>query len=123
MTKTTTQKAPLEKHEIEKIARMAIDALTTNLRRNSFTIETDGDALMVETTDTKAFISKRQIIIIFGFMDIQYNDEKCVVKIYDYEKDDYTYIDMPHLRRELGRLLELAKEKVKEKLEKALREI
>jgi hypothetical protein len=123
MAKTTTQKVPVEKHEIEKIARMAINALTTNLRRNSFTIETDGETIMVETTDIKTFISRLQIIILFGFIDIQYNDEKCVVKIYDYEKDDFTYIDMGHLRHELETLLELAKQKVKEKLEKALREL
>ncbi len=121
MAKTTIPDIPLEKHEIEKIARMAINALNANLKRDSFSIETDGDTIMVETTDIKAFISRQQIIITFSFMDIQYNDKKCVIKIYDYEKDDYTHIEMLQLRHELGRLLELAKEKIREKLEKALK--
>jgi hypothetical protein len=123
MAKTTTQKLPMEKHEIEKMTRMAIRGLMVNLMRNSFTIETDGDTVMVETTDIKAFISRRQIIILFSFIDIQHNDEKSVVKIYDYEKDDYTYINMDNLRHELEALLELAKQKVKEKLYKVLSEI
>jgi hypothetical protein len=117
------KKLPMEKHEIEKMARMAIRGLMVNLQRNSFTVKTDGDTVMVETTDTKSFISRRQIIILFSFMDIQHNDEKSVVKIYDYEKDDYTYIYMDNLRRELETLLELAREKVKEKLYKVLSEI
>ncbi len=123
MAKTTTQKVHMEKHEIEKIARMAVSALRINLLRGSFNVETDGDTIMVETTDTKAFISRQQIIVLFGFIDIQYSYGKSVVKLYDYEKDDYTYIDASHLRHELETLLELAKEKVKEKLEKALKEL
>jgi hypothetical protein len=123
MAKTITQKVHLENHEIEKIARTAISALAVNLRRGSFNVETDGDTIMVETTDTKAFISRQQITILFGFIDIQYKNGKSVVKIFDYEKDDYIHIDMDHLRRELEILLELAKEKVKEKLEKAIKEL
>ena len=113
----------VEKHEIEKMARMAVNALDTFLRRNTFTVETDGDSVKIEIPDIKAFISRRQIIILFGFIDIHYNDSKSVVKVYDYKKDDYVYINIESLSRELESLLELARKKVKEKLEKVLEEI
>ena len=123
MATKTTQKFHVEKHEIEKMVHMAINALGAGLRRGAFTVETDGDTVMVEAVDIKAFISRQQIIITLNLIDIHYRYGKSIVKVYDYEKDDYIYIDMSHLNRELEKLLELAKEKVKEKLEKVLKEI
>lgn len=113
----------VEKHEIEKMARMAINALDISLKRNIFTVETDGDSVKIEIPDIKAFISRQQIIILFGFIDIHYNNKKSVVKIYDYKKDDYVHINIESLSCELESLLELARQKVKEKLEKVLGEI
>lgn len=123
MATKTAQKPPMEKHEIEKMARMAINALSISLRRNVFSVETDGDAIKVEALDIKAFISRRQIIIMTSFIDIQHNYDKSVIKVYDYEKDDYIHVNADHLRHDLETLLELSKQKVREKLEKALREI
>jgi hypothetical protein len=123
MATKTSQKPHVEKTEIETIARMTINALSSALRRNNFTVETDGETVKIETLDIKAFINRRQIIVMSGLIDIKYNELKTVVSIYDYEKDDVDYIDMNTLNYDMDTLLELAKEKVREKLKKALREI
>jgi hypothetical protein len=116
-------KPHVEKTEIEKIARMAINALDTKLRKDDFRVLTDGDDIVIETVDIKAFMSRRQIIIQFSFIDIKYSNSKTTISVYDYEKDDVDYIDMDTLNYDMDRLFELAKKKVKEKLEKAIREI
>jgi len=123
MTTKTVQKLPLEKSEIESIAKLAINTLSTYLRRGDFYVTTDGYSTKVEVTDVKAFISRQQIIIMLDFIDIHHDDLKTLVKIFDYEKDDYISIKMDHLSQELDMLLELAKEKVKEKLEKAIKDL
>ena len=123
MAKTTTQKVPLEKHEIEKIARFTVNALKTSLRRGNFTVEYDGEAIKIEIPDIKAFISRNQIIIMTSFIDIKYNELETKISIYDYEKDDVIYLDMDQLNHDMDMLFKLAKEKVKEMLEKAIREI
>ncbi len=123
MSKTTTQKVSLEKHEIEKIARMAIGTLETGLRRGNFTVETDGETVKIETLDIKAIINRHQIIIMTSFIDIKYSGLKTKISIYDYEKDDVSYLDMDQLNYDMNMLLELAKEKVKEILKKVIREI
>jgi hypothetical protein len=123
MATKTVNGVTVEKHEIEKMARMAINALSTSLSRNVFTVETDGYSVSLEITDIKAFISRRQLIILCGYIDIHYSNGKSVIKIYDYEKDDYMDIEAEYLSRELESLLELARQKVKERLEITLREI
>jgi hypothetical protein len=112
-----------DRHDIEKMARMAIGILNLKLRKGDFRVLVDDDVVEIETVDVKAFMSRQQIIIQFGFIDIKYSGLRTTISVYNYEKDNVEYIDMNTLNYDMSILLELCKEKVKEKLKKAIREI
>ena len=124
MSTITEKKSAPQKEELLKIARDAIEIFRDNLNRGDYVVEIHDSTIMTKMNIVKAYLSKRSLFISYGDIDIYYNTEKTRIILFDNKTINVVaHYDTPELHGYMVQLHEYALEKVKEKIEKALREI
>jgi len=100
-----------------------INALKRALETGDFEITISYDNITLKIPDIKVYIYGRFMRIMYKDFDIVYSDYSVAVKVY---KDPYSEPDIYYINdywAQLEEIHELAKEKVKQRLEKVLRKI
>ena len=124
MATITEKKSAPQKEELLKIARDAIEIFRDSLGRGDYVVEIHDSTITTKMNTIKAYLSKRSLFILYGDIDIYYNTEKTRIILFDNKTIDVVArYDTPELHGDMAQLHEYALKKVKEKIEKALREI
>jgi hypothetical protein len=100
-----------------------IGALRRALEIGEFNVVVGYDVEKIETLDIKAYVSKNHLYITYKDIDIVYSDYVAVVKVYRNQYVEHEIYYAHEYWSALEELHELAREKVKERLEEVLRKI
>ena len=124
-TKTEIKTAQIP-NDIKKYVDIVIEELKRKIETGDFRIEINYDSIAIKISDINVYLSKSRMYIIYKDIDIIYSD---------YSSDNYVVIKVfrdlyndPEIYRAyeywdtLVALHDMAKEKVKERLEKVLNE-
>jgi hypothetical protein len=109
-------------HDVRQYVDIAIDTLRRALETGDFEIRIAYDSVAIKTTDVNVYIYKNLMRIMYKDIDIVYSNYVAVIKVY---KDIYNYPEEYYAHdywAVLDELHELAKEKIKSRLEKILRQ-
>jgi hypothetical protein len=121
-TKTETITAQIP-DDVKPYIPEILNALKRKLETGDFEITISYDMVAIKIPDIKVWIYSKYMRIIYKDIHIIYTDYSASLKIY---KDPYGDPDVYYMHdywAQLEEIHELAKEKVKERLEKVLREI
>jgi len=121
-TKTEIKNAR-QKEELLKVARDALEIFRKDLERDDYVVEVTDVSVVVTTTAARGYLTRCRLSIVYGDVDIIYKPEKTEIVLFDKEPFDATRYNAPELHDDFRQLHELALQKVREKIEKALRDL
>ena len=113
----------MQKEQLLKTARDAIEIFRNHIERGDYAVELDDVDMVIRGNTIKAFLSRYSLFIMYGDIDIKYNGEKTQILVFDKKTFKTTRYDTPELHDVMAELRELTLEKVKEKLQKILSKI
>lgn len=114
--KTTEIPTQIPNH-VKILTDMVLDELKRFITKDQFILEIEYGAAVIRIGDIKAFIFKQKLYIIYKFIDIVYTPYTPYIKEYNDTQDEYNVYKAYEYRDVLKEIFELAKEKVKERLE------
>ncbi len=120
MTTKTEIKTTQIPDDVKKYIDIVLDALRRALETGEFDIMISYDLVKIVTLDVKAYVYKNLMRIMYKDIDIIYSNYVVTIKVY---KDPYDFPNEYYAHEywaQLEELHELAKEKVKSRLEKVL---
>lgn len=121
---TKTEITPqIQKEQLLKIARDAIEIFRNYIERGDYAIELDDVDMIIRVNTIKAFLSRYSIFIMYGDIDIKHNSEKTQILVFNKKTFETTRYDAPELHDVMAELRELTLEKVKEKVHRILSKI
>ncbi len=123
MATKTEIKTASQKEELLKKAHDGIEIFRNYIERGDFAIELDDMTIAIRTNAVKAYLGRNRLFMIYGDIDIKYNSEKTQILLFNKTNFTTTRHDAHELHDIMTELYELSLEKVKEKLEKALKEL
>jgi hypothetical protein len=125
-TKTEIKTAQIPDH-VKKHVDIVIEELKRKIEKGDFRIEITKDAIAIRISDINTYLGKSRMYIIYNDIDIIYSDyfsdNYVVIKVFKDIYNDPEIYRAHEYWTELENLHRLALEKVKEILEKVLREI
>ena len=119
-TKTEIKNAQ-QKEELLKVARDALEIFRKDLERDDYVVEVTDVSVVVTTTETRGYLTCCRLSIVYRDMDIIYKPEKTEIVLFDKEPFDATRYNAPELHDAMAQLHEIALQKVRERIEKALK--
>ena len=118
-TKTEIKTAQIP-NDIKKYVDIVIEELKRKIETGDFEITISYDNISLKIPDIKVYIYRGFMRIMYKDFDIVYSDYSAAVKVY---KDPYSEPDIYYAHdywAQLEEIHELAKEKVRQRLEKVL---
>jgi len=123
MTTKTEIKTAQIPDDVRVYVSEIIDALRRALETGDFTVEILYDNIAIKIPDIKAYVDNKKLYIIYKDIDIVYSDYVTKVKVFRDLHDDPDVYYAHDYWNALYELHELAKQKVREIIEKALRKL
>jgi hypothetical protein len=117
MAETITPKTTEIPTHIKIMSDIALDILKDAIIKDSFILEIEYGAAIIKIGDIKAFMFKNILYIIYKSIDIVYNIYTTYIKEYKDTHNEYDVYKAHEYGSVLKEIFELAREKVKNRLE------